>query len=125
MGNRLYVLNVLLRLEPIFRVLLHWRLRGSRARESPGFATLQCMCPKVFERRQLGCGAWTQGELPFPDSMRQFHAGEGNGRGTKGFKREHRCAAAFDGAMVLLNDVIEVPGLAYHNSLQIWILFSQ
>jgi putative intracellular protease/amidase len=36
---------------------------------------------------------------------------------------EHRCAAALDGAMVLLHDVIEIPGAAYHYPLQIRNLF--
>jgi hypothetical protein len=55
--------------------------------------------------------------------MRQFHARERDGRGTKGLEGEHRRAAAFDGAMVLLNDVVEIPGATNHHTLQIRILF--
>jgi molybdopterin-biosynthesis enzyme MoeA-like protein len=55
--------------------------------------------------------------------MRQLHASEGDGSGTEGLKAEHRRAATLDGAMVLLNDIVEIPGFAYHHRSQIRIFF--
>ena len=54
-----------------------------------------------------------------PDAMRQFHAGERDGRGAERLESEHRRAAPLYGTMVLLDDVIEVSAAADHHGLQL------
>jgi hypothetical protein len=57
--------------------------------------------------------------------MRQLHTRKRDGSGAKGLKTQHRRAAALDGAMVLLNDIVEIPAFTYHHRSQIGILFPQ
>jgi hypothetical protein len=56
--------------------------------------------------------------------MGEFHAREGDRRRSKRFERKHWRAAALDGPMVLLNDVVEIPIAADHHGSPIWILLT-
>jgi hypothetical protein len=50
--------------------------------------------------------------LPFPDHMHEFDAGEKDADAAKIFEAEHRSGSTFDGAAVLLDDVVQVLDLA-------------
>ena len=49
--------------------------------------------------------------------MRQFNASERNGRSCEGLESQHGRAAGLDGPMVLLDDVVEVAAIPYHDTL--------
>ena len=46
--------------------------------------------------------------LPFPDHVHEFSAGEKDADAAKMFEAEHRPGSTFDGAAVLLGDVVQV-----------------
>jgi hypothetical protein len=56
--------------------------------------------------------------------MRKFHVRKRHGRRTKGIERKHRRAAALDGSMVLLDDVVEIATAAYLDGPPLSILLS-
>lgn len=47
-------------------------------------------------------------ELPLANAMRKLDTRQRDGRGSKRLKARHGSAAAFDRAMVLLDDVVEI-----------------
>ena len=64
----------------------------------------------IRERHALGT---VDCELALADHMHQFNAGEHGAGGFEGFKVEHQPDQPLDGAMILLDDVIEVSNLAH------------
>ena len=50
--------------------------------------------------------------LAFADHVHEFDAGQDVSGGPEGFEAEHRSGHALDGAMVLLNDVVEILDLS-------------
>ena len=52
-------------------------------------------------------------ELSFTNHVHEFDAGQDVSGGPKGFEVEHRFGHALDGAMVLLDDIVEVFDLAH------------
>ena len=67
-------------------------------------------CIKLVGERQ-GCGAFDCA-LAFANHVHEFDAGQDVSGGPKGFEAKHRSGHALDGAMVLLDDVVEILDLA-------------
>jgi hypothetical protein len=57
--------------------------------------------------------------------MGELDAGEGDGCGPEGFEGEHRCEAALDHAMVLLDDVVEMSARSHRDRLPPGILLAE
>jgi len=57
--------------------------------------------------------------------MREFHAGECDRRGPEGPEAQHRGAAALDGSMVLLDDVVKVAAVSDDDGSPPWIFLTQ
>src|ERR1035438_8435237 len=55
--------------------------------------------------------------LPFPDHVHEFDTGEEDAGAAKHFEAEHRSGSAFNGTVVLLDDVVQVLDLAHDDSL--------
>jgi len=49
--------------------------------------------------------------------MRQFNAGERNGRCFEGLESQHGRTSTLDSPMVLLDDVIEIAAISHHDTL--------
>jgi hypothetical protein len=54
-------------------------------------------------------------KLAFADHVHDLDASDQDSGAAKGLESEHRPGDAFDGAVVLLDDVVEVLGLAHHD----------
>src|SRR5277367_878348 len=57
--------------------------------------------------------------------MRELHASERNSGCAKGLHRQHRCTTSLDRAMVLLDDVVEIPATADLDGIPIVSLLPQ
>jgi hypothetical protein len=57
----------------------------------------------------LGTSARAERELAFANAMGKLHARERNGGCAKGLHGQHRRTTSLDRAMVLLDDVVEIP----------------
>ena len=60
---------------------------------------------------RLGCGACGR-QLPFANRVHHFHPRNRTARRPKGLESEHGAHEPFHGAMVLLNDIIQILGVA-------------
>src|SRR6202044_2279410 len=72
----------------------------------------QRACPCVLERRKLVRTARAECELAFANTMRELHARERRGGCAKGLHGQHWRTTSLDRAMVLLDDVVEIPTTA-------------
>ena len=54
-------------------------------------------------------------QLPFPYGVPRFYAGDRTPGGPKGFEAKHGTRESFHGAMVLLDDIIEVFTVPHDN----------
>ena len=54
-------------------------------------------------------------DLPLPDHVHGLDTGQQNARTTERLEAEHGAGNAFDGAMVLLHDVVQILHLAQFN----------
>ena len=66
----------------------------------------------IGERHRIGA---VDGELALANHVYQFDAGEHGASGPERFEVEHRPGHSLDGAMILLDDVVEVFNLAHQD----------
>jgi hypothetical protein len=85
----------------------------------------QRACPCVLERRKLLRTARAECELAFANTMRELHASEGSGGCAKGLHGQHGRTTSLDRAMVLLDDVVEIPAAADLDGLPVGVLLAQ
>ena len=64
-------------------------------------------------------------ELLLANTVRQLNPGERDLRGLEGLESQHRGAAAFDGSMVLLDDIVQIPAVAHSDILPSRVLLTQ
>src|SRR5450631_3654354 len=68
----------------------------------------ECRRPFVLPRPAAASTATSKRELSLANAMCQLNSGNGNGRIRERFEPGHRRAASLDGAVVLLDEVVEV-----------------
>jgi hypothetical protein len=85
----------------------------------------QSASPRVLERRELVRTSRAERELARANAMGKLHARERNGGGAKGLHGQHRRTSSLDRAMVLLDDVVEIPATADLDGLPLAILLTQ
>jgi hypothetical protein len=66
---------------------------------------LSCYCVKLVGKRHAFA---LQHELAFANHVHQFNAGRDRARRSKRFEAEHRPCEAFDRAVILFDNVVEV-----------------
>src|ERR1700730_19200069 len=76
-----------------------------------------CLCCQGVK---LLCGGLSPAavlHLPFPDHVHEFDAGEEDAGAAKILEAEHWSGSAFNGTVVLLDDVVQVLDLAHDDPL--------
>ena len=78
--------------------------------------TFCCLCSQRVEllRGSLGVG-FGSCQLSLVNGMHDFYAGDGTPRRPKGFETQHRTREPFHGSVVLLDEIIEIFGVANNN----------
>src|SRR5450756_1905413 len=75
------------------------------------------LCCQGVELLCRGLSPATIFHLPFPDHVHEFDAGEKDSGAAKILEAEHRSGSAFNGSVVLLDDVVQILDLAYDDPL--------
>src|ERR1700730_5109544 len=68
----------------------------------------ECLCPFRLARPATTSTATAKRELSLANAMRELDAGKRDGRVRERFESSHRRAASLDGAVVLLNEVVQI-----------------
>jgi hypothetical protein len=73
------------------------------------------MRPKLLQGAKPAWSVAAERELALANAMRQFNARKRDCRRRKRLEGKHRCAAALDCSMILLNNVVEIPPASHHD----------